>query len=420
VLQHVLVLTRFESRSGKEESSDDEAFVKEGGGRQRSWITTIVLAILFILCCLFWGENHHSSVSHHQNHLFASISSVEASFSVQNVPHRDETMNYEPVLDHAAFTIDSAGKAEAAVEGVDESGEAVAPNLESSMLWESQQKFASTVSIVQQGDGYGSSGSGYLDSCSETDSSKDYLWDGFSDVKSLSVGPNSSVYSAKWDICERNVIVKVVSGEKGIEELKCLQKVNGIQGIVKLLDYKVGQLGKVALILEVAPGVPLVDLKGRCLHVQVRDILCDLLRIVLNLYQACPGCVHGDVKLANVMYDPESKTVTLLDMGSVVSWTAAASKGVNIDQSVMPPEVCNGTVNVWFVQRIDSWCIAVLAFDLLMLFGGGRRRKCAADCSALMRQSLEAIPELAFLASCLADNPKSRPNVEDIANKLRQ
>lgn len=58
--------------------------------------------------------------------------------------------------------------------------------------------------------------------------------------------------------------------------------------------------------------------------------------------------------------------------------------------------------------------LGVRSFDAFL------RRMAHEMLNVLMRQTLEAIPELALLASCLANDPKSLPNVEDIANKLRK
>jgi serine/threonine protein kinase len=229
-------------------------------------------------------------------------------------------------------------------------------------------------------------------------------------------GENSRTFLNK-DVVVKLIYLDERKTEKLPDEARNLKMCIGINGLVQLLGAEICSCGAQCLTLQKAPGEALVhnqfvgDPRGAAIVIQ------STANVLLRLFEKCQ-LIHGDLKPGNVCYDPETNTITILDLGSAInrmSWL----RRVHTDNMVAPPESFQGSkfkYDVNFADRIDSWCIGLLFLalvipDLLPTRKGDISR---------MRDAQEYLNALGYpiIAQCLEEDPCRRPTMSGITQAL--
>lgn len=173
-------------------------------------------------------------------------------------------------------------------------------------------------------------------------------------------------------------------------EVACLIRASKIPNVVKILDYLPAsedvQLEQqqdneydddsiIGIVLERNPKeICLFDylLKKQVLdEKEARYIIKQLIQINLDLLKA--GILHGDLKSENILIEPSTKKIKLIDFGSAQLIDTPHYKGSRINPKLVrtfrgtnlykPPEYC---LNKSFYPRPSTvWTIGIILFDMV-------------------------------------------------------
>lgn len=204
--------------------------------------------------------------------------------------------------------------------------------------------------------------------------------------------PHSQFFDSK-SISSSNHSVSSSTNENRVlpSEVACLIRAAKIPGIVKILDYLPAsedvQLDQqqdqdydneesiIGIVLERNPKeICLFDylLKKQVLsESEARIIIKQLIQINLNLLKA--GILHGDLKSENILIEPKTKKIKLIDFGSAQLIDSPQYKGAKINPKLVktfrgtnlykPPEYC---LNKCFYPRPSTvWTIGIILFDMV-------------------------------------------------------
>ena len=238
-------------------------------------------------------------------------------------------------------------------------------------------------------------------------------------------GKNSSTFFGRLSGGnDEEVVVKRIRCKQTFENEKViLERVHGggqESGVVRLLksSHCVCGHGKF-LILERVPGSPLEQGMFRKTPRTAARVTLDVSRILANLLNRY-GIMHADVKLSNVIYNPENESVTLIDFGnSGTPAHVAKSKAVVMDPMFAPPEGAYGEFrDPAFMGRLDSWGVVLLFVALVYQES---LPKAPWDYSSLPEAgSLLRKLGLGILARCLVLTPQDRPSLDEIVQGLAE
>ena len=243
----------------------------------------------------------------------------------------------------------------------------------------------------------------------------------------LGEGGFGRVYGGKRLIDGKPVAVKYVafgrvsawSEVDGVaipQEVELLCRVQGVPGVVELLDYsevKVTGFEGFALVMEkFADSTDVFDFITR--H---QDMDEDLVRrifkqIVQTVIDCCErGVVHLDVKDENIILDRQSLTVKLIDFGAAMELEEGEYTVYDGTQVYAPPE--------WFLERrfdgkaLTVWSLGVLLFNLKN--GDVPFETKTQTCEGLVHWRHAASEECMDLVDgCLRRNPGERIPLEAI------
>lgn len=212
----------------------------------------------------------------------------------------------------------------------------------------------------------------------ESDSDLSFAHSEFFECKSMS-SSNQSVSSS--------------SAEKRMlpSEVACLIRAAKIPGVVKILDYLPAceefpldhddELKDsnddlmIGIVFErVTNEICFFDylIQKKILEEdEARFIVKQLVQINLNLLQA--GILHGDLKSENILIDPKTKIIKLIDFGSAQLIDSSQYKGTKINSNLVktfrgtnlykPPEYL---MNKYFYPRPSTvWTIGIILYDMV-------------------------------------------------------
>jgi serine/threonine protein kinase len=168
--------------------------------------------------------------------------------------------------------------------------------------------------------------------------------------------------------CEKEKAIKIILSS---DNEWCKAKLSEIGNEWKIADGFYGQLEQVIvtkdrayMIFDRFPGEDLFswlekgqDFSGR----EVLHIFQQVLMQIKKLHQGGQGSVHRDVKLENVLYDPMTDTVTLIDFGVAMPLIQPDGK-VSGSPMYMAPEVLKGKAEC----ASDIYSLGVLLLELCL------------------------------------------------------
>lgn len=187
---------------------------------------------------------------------------------------------------------------------------------------------------------------------------------------------NSSSYSmSNYSMSQNDESVELPS------EVACLLRASNIPGIVKIVDYlpvddNIEDInddeGIIGIVLERDPNeICLFDYllhKNVLSESEARFIIKQLIQINLRLLEV--GILHGDLKSENILIEPRTKKIKLIDFGSAQLIDSPGGKfnsklvktfrGTNLYK---PPEYL---LNKCFYARPSTvWTIGVILYDMV-------------------------------------------------------
>ena len=138
---------------------------------------------------------------------------------------------------------------------------------------------------------------------------------GFAEVKAA-LDRNGVEVAVKRVYCPQ-VCEWVTMGGKGVPmEVACLEMLHGVSGIPHLIDH-FGEGDYYYLVMERPQGavdlVDYLDQRGALSEDEARRVFRQLLTILWNVREA--GLVHRDVKLENILVNPDTLDTYLIDFG---------------------------------------------------------------------------------------------------------
>lgn len=142
----------------------------------------------------------------------------------------------------------------------------------------------------------------------------DALPKGYTPLELLSDGPQSQTFLLKDDRTGELVVAKKCDAQLAETEARMLSRLSH-PGLPALIGLQASAGGSF-LIRSYAPGLPLTELLlGPLPESQALDILKQVLEILGYLHAQKPPVIHRDVKPANIVVDPETGRVSLIDLG---------------------------------------------------------------------------------------------------------
>lgn len=147
-------------------------------------------------------------------------------------------------------------------------------------------------------------------------------------------------------------------------EVACLQRLHGVTGIPKLIDYFEDE-DFCFIVMERPSGVAdlqqLIAENGAFPEEAAKEIFRQLLSILWNIREA--GIVHRDIKPENVLVNPYTLDTYLVDFGLATPVTDAPFKGIRGTMVYVPPECLKG--DEYYGDEAEAWSLGVLLFDMI-------------------------------------------------------
>lgn len=186
-------------------------------------------------------------------------------------------------------------------------------------------------------------------------------------------------FGTVWRDCiDHRTVWKVanIEGEDLQHEFKILQRAEGLSNVVQLRDkelYSIVEDGKKHLVLSLkrAPGKPLSAwIKERTLlSIDACAVLKGVLIALYGLEKR--ELYHFDIKPSNIMYDWESRTVTLIDLGIAEEAAAVAPVLSCVEKCA---DLALEKQSLWYrdpalilgePRKADIWSLACTILELL-------------------------------------------------------
>jgi len=144
-------------------------------------------------------------------------------------------------------------------------------------------------------------------------------------------------------------------------------KAAGIKGVIKMHEYAIDfERGRYVMIMDYMPMDLHTYVSSRETPI-TNDECCNIISQVIHILldmQNVVGVQHMDLKMENVLIDPETKEVKLCDFGHLARvahlWTNSASIGTQV---YWAPE--NVKEKRFYPKRTIVWQVGILAYDLL-------------------------------------------------------
>lgn len=99
---------------------------------------------------------------------------------------------------------------------------------------------------------------------------------------------------------------------RGQHEADVLRLLKDLRGVPRIhSSYVMEDKGLHRIVMSLMPGKTVENILGSLTPGDSHTIIAGLLEIYTGLL--CAGVVHGDINVSNVLYDKETKTVSLID-----------------------------------------------------------------------------------------------------------
>jgi serine/threonine protein kinase len=141
-------------------------------------------------------------------------------------------------------------------------------------------------------------------------------------------------------------------------EIEVLRELRGCPHVVQLLDVILEP--HYVLIFELVPNIEKEILFSSMTIEPVRTILRSTLEAIGAAHAHC--IVHRDIKLANILIDPEFKSAVVGDWGCG-AWVSSSLKAKAGSRSCRPPEMLFGYRG--YGMRCDIWAFGMLILNFL-------------------------------------------------------
>lgn len=180
-------------------------------------------------------------------------------------------------------------------------------------------------------------------------------------------GTDGTVYKAKRNDNGGKVAIKICKCKEHGFPVEILNNLmlrrSRIDGIAKMIDYEVGE-DKYMIVMEYMPCdlFTYSDIK-QLTENDCRDIVCQLVKILLDMqYKA--GLSHMDIKVENILIDPETKKIKLCDFSSCANVETLIADSTNKGTvAYWAPEIVNG--RRFYPTRSNVWAVGILLYSLL-------------------------------------------------------
>lgn len=193
----------------------------------------------------------------------------------------------------------------------------------------------------------------------------------YTDIAAFNSGSQGVLYCGVQKSSGRPVVLKripkTVSSKRIRLEIEAGTRLRGIQGIPHFHE-SVDQNDCVWLIFDRADGQDLLswmendDFQSPPETV-VRHIATHLIRILYKVHQA--GFAHKDIKLENIVYNPKTKFVWLIDFGLSFNIKKEPScRDFAGSREYASPELLFSR-NAFCAKKVDVWALGVTLYALL-------------------------------------------------------
>jgi len=194
---------------------------------------------------------------------------------------------------------------------------------------------------------------------------------GYSDVVAFNSGSQGTLYSASQRSSGRQVVLKRIPKSVAIKrvrlEIEAGIRLRGVQGIPHFHE-SFDQSDCTWLVFDRADGIDLLtfmensDFEPTPENV-VRHIATHVIRILSKVHQA--GFAHKDLKLENIMYNPKTKYVWLIDFGLSYNMKKEPNcKDFAGSKEYASPEMLLSR-NTFCPKKVDVWALGVTFYALL-------------------------------------------------------
>lgn len=184
-----------------------------------------------------------------------------------------------------------------------------------------------------------------------------------------------SVYRANCDHSAESVVLKVVDKESceadSIEQIRneqeLLQQLSDVPGVPEFIEF-IESPSQLVLVVSDFHGITLSQALEQNLSIdQIVDALSQCVKILAQLHRQ--HIIHKDIKPSNIIWQPETERVQLIDYGLAVRFDHSLNNFYqfgSMDGSLcyMPPEQ-TGRVNRQVDYRSDYYSLGMTAYELL-------------------------------------------------------
>jgi len=209
-----------------------------------------------------------------------------------------------------------------------------------------------------------------------------------------------------------------LQGQRVPLELKLLHQVQGLPGVIKLLDFFERSDSFIIVMERLADSKDLFDYITEQGAVE-EEVAKSFLRQVVTTVIACHGAgvVHRDIKDENLLVDLSTGELKLIDFGSGAVLQEAAYQEFDGTRVYSPPEWV--TMGQYSAEPAAVWSLGILLYDMLVgdIPFETDQQICAAQPTWNSRVGARLSQEAKHIInSCLRVKPQDRPKLEEILN----
>ncbi len=220
---------------------------------------------------------------------------------------------------------------------------------------------------------------------------------------------------------QRPVAIKIIAkmdvphwvtsqGQEVPEEVRTLRRLQHIDGVVQLLDYKTSANHVFVIMERLDMGVTLYEL-GEMLGSLDEDLSNDIFRQVVRILMevfTLHSTTHNDIKLQNVMVDLHTLRVTIIDWGQASLLHLYPTNTLLGTQDYLPPEFYHDHTYRDPLQA-TIWSLGTTLFNLTHWGPPVHQR------NQVLQVRPELSPEAAdLIRGCLASDPARRLTMPQI------